>query len=450
MKESIYQEQLRSKIELKKKRLKGLDDEMNRRLREINSQIRKIMKGHHPSEVFGGHPSLNQRRTNPILASQVRSLQNMFDQVKQSYREEEKALEFEIKELKQKYNDSQSPIFNRSDLLQENTDISNECFFISYKSENVIVARNLAEGLMILGYRVWFAEYRILNEKFFNFEGELSKGVKEATKAICIVNEEYSKSTYCVDHELKPLLESEGVGPENIFMITTQDEPIQNDQFPTFEPAAKVVWGGVYKDVFKALLDSGFINREPSNYLDYQHSTSFKRFKFDDLRIAFDSSGWRPLRRGKGNRTYIRKMGDLDLGIHVNWHMLIDQDKEVERFNSTGIDDREIFEFNIKGTKKYISKSKRWFNKIEPIGVHLFFLFGYSQYAITYKIRGLFSTFFAPMILRKYIVTFPSSEGKKLEMVFTCRIKFTKRSDLRELLQYLPVFDEFILSGDKY
>jgi hypothetical protein len=79
--------------------------------------------------------------------------------------------------------------------------------FISYKSKNHKVARYISEALQSVGCKIWHAEYSILEKKKNEeIESILKNGTESADFAICLTNEDYSKSEWCYDKELIPLV----------------------------------------------------------------------------------------------------------------------------------------------------------------------------------------------------------------------------------------------------
>lgn len=65
-------------------------------------------------------------------------------------------------------------------------------FFISYHSEDANVVRRIAERLILGGYRVWFAEYRVLLANYEDFEDEIVQGIKHSSFALLFTTPKYA------------------------------------------------------------------------------------------------------------------------------------------------------------------------------------------------------------------------------------------------------------------
>ena len=95
--------------------------------------------------------------------------------------------------------------------------------FISYKSKNVVVARQIADRLVASGRKVWFAEYEVLLYNRDRFPEEIERGLRDCKYGIVLTNDDYAKSEYCRS-ELVRLLEF--CGPERTLEIMIPSEPL--------------------------------------------------------------------------------------------------------------------------------------------------------------------------------------------------------------------------------
>ncbi|MGZ4353368.1 MAG: toll/interleukin-1 receptor domain-containing protein, partial [Gaiellaceae bacterium] len=101
--------------------------------------------------------------------------------------------------------------------------------FISYKSVDVRVARELADQLIASGRRVWFAEYEILLSNFDEFQQSVLEGLRRSKRAIAITSDLYTQSQYCAV-ELATLMER--VGPGRILEVRLPGEHESHRLFP--------------------------------------------------------------------------------------------------------------------------------------------------------------------------------------------------------------------------
>ena len=72
-------------------------------------------------------------------------------------------------------------------------------FFFSYKSENANEVRRIAERLMAVGYRVWFAEYEIVLRNYDEFEHFIREGIQNCSFGILFTTNKYTKSENCIN-----------------------------------------------------------------------------------------------------------------------------------------------------------------------------------------------------------------------------------------------------------
>ncbi len=70
--------------------------------------------------------------------------------------------------------------------------------FISYRSDDVQVVRNIVESMMASELKVWFAEYEILIENYDAFQQYIDQGTKESKCLICFLGKGYFASEYCL------------------------------------------------------------------------------------------------------------------------------------------------------------------------------------------------------------------------------------------------------------
>ncbi len=60
--------------------------------------------------------------------------------------------------------------------------------FISYKSHNADVAREVADALLANGVNVWFAEYQVLFGNYDDFQKAVNEGIDRASHALLFTN----------------------------------------------------------------------------------------------------------------------------------------------------------------------------------------------------------------------------------------------------------------------
>lgn len=69
--------------------------------------------------------------------------------------------------------------------------------FVSYKSDNVDVARAVTEALLASDVRVWFAEYEVVLDNYNNFQKSIDLGIDSSRYALIFTNRDWATSKYC-------------------------------------------------------------------------------------------------------------------------------------------------------------------------------------------------------------------------------------------------------------
>ncbi len=85
--------------------------------------------------------------------------------------------------------------------------LKNYVAFLSYKSEDVLFVRAVAERLLSFGLRVWFAEYHILLKNYDLFQAEIDTALACSEFLVCFTNDAYIASPYC-RHEIETFVKS--------------------------------------------------------------------------------------------------------------------------------------------------------------------------------------------------------------------------------------------------
>jgi hypothetical protein len=89
-------------------------------------------------------------------------------------------------------------------------------FFLSYKSEDANLVRQVAECLVSNGCSVWFAEYEILLPNYDAFQAAIDNGLENCNFGILFTNPRYWDSIYC-KHEAEWLRKN--LNPEKVLDI---------------------------------------------------------------------------------------------------------------------------------------------------------------------------------------------------------------------------------------
>src|SRR4051812_29359925 len=121
--------------------------------------------------------------------------------------------------------------------------------FISYKSENAQLVRQVVEELMYHGIRTWFAEYDLLSKDHIRLEDlykrlrdeignekaeqayreqirqVLSTAMSDCTHGVAFTNQFWAGSDFC-KHEINYLIEKFGNRTSRVLQICLPNEPL--------------------------------------------------------------------------------------------------------------------------------------------------------------------------------------------------------------------------------
>jgi len=305
-------------------------------------------------------------------------------------------------------------------------------FFISYKSQNVQIARKIADQMIADGMRVWFAEYQILLEKREDFLFAIERGLSQSEYGIAITNNNYIQSE-CCKYELENLLRNCGSKKIIEVMMPKENEPHcvfpeLNDSYMIESADINEILAGISKNT-----DSVF-----TNIVD-THSVSKQIFegKCEGVHFELDCSGWKQTSKGSANgNNYglgaeFQYINNIKIPLFVNIYFGLDPSIEsYNRFNVSTHDDRELYNSLIDYAKQHLAKFSA-----NITGVHLLFYKGKSQIALTYKNAGIWMRK-CSITLHHPALRFPA------EFVFT----FGVIGSFKDYCRYVPLMDSFCLS----
>ena len=304
--------------------------------------------------------------------------------------------------------------------------------FVSYKSEDVELARRIAERLMASGLRIWFDEYQVLLTDRHLFQDAIDRGIALSTYGIAITNDRYVASDYCRD-ELKQLLAH--CGPERVIEIRYPAEPGTRRAFPQLEAAPSLDLEPA-EDPDAALALIGKIT-EWRIVAEPEPLPAAPKRVYSDKWWGFvysvDVTGWTlvdPSFAGGGPCYCLHEpplFWNLQYGREDNPDILR------ARLGGIGsrIDDRLVLD----QMREY---ALRYFTEVNPApaaGVHLYFLNGAAHLALTYS-HGRFWKRRYSMILARPVT------GRVAEFLFT----FQFEGDFAEYCRHVEIMDSVVAS----
>lgn len=303
--------------------------------------------------------------------------------------------------------------------------------FISYKSEDVNLARRIANQLIASGLQVWFNEYRVLLQNFDQFQDAIDFGIAHSDWAICLTNNRYIGSPYC-RIEMEQLLDR--LPSDNILEIMIPKEDLPHQKYQALDNCPSFVGSDLHDILsFIQYQTSWPIKPLLPEIVETDHRTHVSACMLRD--VILDITDWRVTESGK------EIMGTTDLlameylprkdkySLHVN---LVCGQEYARQGNRLGqaIDDRQMFNLLRRHAEKHTSRLRA---KVH--GLHLIFHEGLSQFAITYRMFGYWT--------RKYSVVFPNPvTNQNAEFVFT----FGFNGSYKEYCENVFIMDRLVES----
>lgn len=163
--------------------------------------------------------------------------------------------------------------------------------FVSYKSEDVIPARKLAESLLQNGQSVWMAEYEVLLTGQSAFQTAINEGLAASRQAIFFSNFRFAESAYC---QMEVILAMQLIGISDILEIKIPDEQHCFSSLFQSRQIRGLVWDDKNPDesvsaVCELLALPNFNSHHSASVAD---AHSMKDLFYRDLLISFNIGRW--------------------------------------------------------------------------------------------------------------------------------------------------------------
>lgn len=298
--------------------------------------------------------------------------------------------------------------------------------FVSYKSEDVHVARWMADRFIAAGLRVWFAEYIVLLVARERFEEAIDNGISHSRFGVILSNDRYVASSHC-RRELDQLLHQSGPGIHNLIEVRIPSEPATHRYNPTLAECRAIDYDGDPCRVTRFILENFVL---PGAVPPDSPPTSAPAWLRDERRgYALNVTDWQVDDRstvGSGAIAYRRSVEGrvLKVNLHVGTGTV------APRPITTVLNEREVFDRSVEFASSFLSHHGR-----RCAGVHLFFLGGYSHLVVAYWLQGCWE--------RRYSIVLPDPKsGQATEFAFA----FGFFGPFREYLLAVPLMDRLVQS----
>lgn len=329
--------------------------------------------------------------------------------------------------------------------------------FISYKSQDVRLARAVADQLIAAGKRVWFAEYQILLRKYETFQEAIDEGIRRSEYGLAITNDRYADSIYC-QREMGQLLER--CGASRVLEVRVPAEPQPHILFPGLASSPAHA-GDRVGDILSFVSGQTGWKIPPLNLDESAVPQSSVGAAAMDWRYRLDATGWgvrKPgsqsvkdwtwsawrMANGENSLRQSIQIGLVPLSfdgpelerqgggppLFVNLHAGPEFSEHANQ-SLPDVDDREMYRTLMAYLPEHLGKLRS--SKLR--GLHLIFHGGRSQFAVTYR-WGSYWTRKCSIIL-----SHPAS-SLSTEFVFT----FGLKGSFEDYCRHAHLMDDLVTS----
>lgn len=251
--------------------------------------------------------------------------------------------------------------------------------FLSYKSRDAGLVREVGDRLIAGGARVWLAEYEIPLRKSAHFLRYIASGIRRSRYGLAFTHDLYARSPYCRG-EMEGLLRS--CGPRKTLCVKLADTDAAISAFRGMEQAPVLRTDGDAGEIL------AFVERHTGLKSTGQMPAHFTRTSYEGTwasrKYELDTTGWEPA-KGASEAPHL-VVGPILHYIQGPPHLLFNLDIRTERSPAARVretaDDRQMYEELKQYVPTFLGEVKG-----EARGIHLFFHSGLSQMAVTYRIH---------------------------------------------------------------
>jgi len=281
--------------------------------------------------------------------------------------------------------------------------------FISYKSEDVEFARQVADQLLASGIKVWFGEYQVLLQNYDQFQQAIDFGIDNCDWGIALTNDRYTHSPYCCA-EITHLLQH--LPPQHILEIMVPaQEQLPHQKFQALADCPAYI-GTDLPGMLAFIAQHTGWQIQPLLPEVVASQPRLHEFMVLGRPATLDARDWELSESGRVLDGTTDLIAFNYFPRRDQYHMLVnvvcgrEYAREGQRQNQTS-DDRQMYALLRAHAQKHLATLKA-----QIYGLHLVFHDQLSQFALTYRMRGYWS--------RKYSIIIPNPvTGQMAEFVFT-------------------------------
>lgn len=345
--------------------------------------------------------------------------------------------------------------------------------FVSYKSEDANLVRRVAEQLTACGLDLWFNEYRILAGEYEKFQSAIDAGIAQATHAVVFTNDRWAGADWC-RYEMNGLL-ARIPDHSRIVEVAIPWEGKPREVFPDLLVRPAVVFKGDPRrprqaevhDLVTGVLDrlgfrtglTALPDPDPKARPEWLATPGVT---YDPGFFRLDEAKTRQQLRARslqsdqvlGLRTVVYSLAAA--GVEVTMDVYATSfESPISRLaiDESGVsDDRAVYEAYLRYAKQWLPSEHGHFRHVvyDPKGLHLVFVDGTSQIALTYVSNMEGETRSQARWERRYAVRIPNrltgGDGE-LAFVFSAGLSGDAAQQLRAWCRLAPWFDAIVESA---
>jgi hypothetical protein len=343
--------------------------------------------------------------------------------------------------------------------------------FLSYKSEDSNLVRQVAEQLIACGLDVWFNEYRILVGEYENFQHGIDEGVQRATHAVVFTNNRWSDAKWC-RYEMELLLAHISDRSRIVEVaIPWEDKP--REEFPDLLGRPAVIFNGDLRrpraddlhNLVVAILERFELRTnmlalptvEPRSAWLPSYGVTFDPGPFD---VWAERTRKQVLVRNLqsdialGLRTIVYHLEGAKLDVSMDVYVL-NYESPITNYSITDTgasDDRSVYTAYRLYAKQWFESEQGHFRHVahKPKGLHLVFVEGTSQIAVTYTVEMGNGQQSVTQWERRYAVRIPNpladAEGE-MAFVFSVGLSGDEARQMQTFCNLAPLFDTVVTSA---
>lgn len=310
--------------------------------------------------------------------------------------------------------------------------------FISYKSDDAEIVREIAERLISSGLNVWFAEYEILLSWRGMFQWNINKGIKLSKYALAFTSDEYAKSKHCHEEMRRLLIH---LGTDKVIEINMQQGNKTREKFPELKNCPSIDFNGNIDSTIDFIRQITGFEIQPSIKTTASNGNQdiiCDNFIYRGNAYLVNLTGWKFISSTNDGlndlHLYEYKKINDKCGLFMNFYARRDDERS---FHDNGkLNDRDYYNNLLKYARKYFWKHM----PATPIGVHLFFHDGKGQLALTYWVKKG-----RPYWSRKFsVIAKPPNCSYPVEVAFT--FGFKGQVSYADFCRYACVMEETVKS----